>query len=68
MIPTKINHTINDSLIIHLYEIAFAYFLIMSDKGFTMGAAYLQNMAAADFFAVWIWIDNDSDPSQAWPL
>jgi len=53
----KINHTVNNTVVVHLHEVTFANFLIMSDKSLAIGATYRQHVTAANFFAIWIRID-----------
>ena len=53
----KIHGTLDDSVVIHLHKITLPDFLIVGDVAFAMGAAYLQDMAAPDFFAIWVFID-----------
>jgi len=43
-------------VVIHFDKIAFADFLVLGDIAFAMGAAYRQDMAAPDFFAIWIFV------------
>ena len=53
----EINRTIDDSIVVHFYKITFADFLIVGDETFTVGAAYLQDMAASDLSAVRVFVN-----------
>jgi len=64
MIEREINSAFNDSLIIHLYKVAFTNFLIVRDKVFAVGTTHLQDVTASDFFAVWILINLHGQPLQ----
>ena len=57
MILGEINCTVDYPVIVHFYEIAFADFLITGNKILTVGAGDLQDMAAPDLFAVWVFIN-----------
>jgi len=54
----KVQHPVNNPLVVHLHEVAFAHFLIMGNECFAMGAVDRQDVAATDFFAVWVWVNG----------
>ena len=54
MVLGEINCAVDDSVVIHFYEITFANFLIIGNEALAIGTGNLQDMAAPDLFAVWV--------------
>ena len=52
----KVQNAVNDTFVVHLHEVTFTHLLVVGDEGFTMSARDRQNMAATDFFAIWVWV------------
>jgi len=42
----KVDSPVNDPFVVHLHEVALAYFLVIGNKVLAVGANYLQNMTA----------------------
>jgi hypothetical protein len=51
----EVQNAVNNTVVVHLNEVALTDLLIVGDKSFAMGAAYRQDVTATDFFAVWVW-------------
>ena len=56
MVLRKIDTTFDNSIVVHLYKITFANFLIHSDKTFAVGATHFKNMAAPHPLAVRVFV------------
>ena len=54
MVQGEVNCAVDDSVVIHFYEITFANFLIICNEVLAIGACNLQDVAAPDLFTVWI--------------
>ena len=52
MVLGKVHDAVNNTVVVHFDKVAFAYFLIVGNKCFAVGAVYGQYVAAAYFFAV----------------
>ena len=57
MILRKIDGSLDDSIVVHFDEITFANLLIQGNQAFTVSTAHFQQMAASDFFTVWVFIN-----------
>ena len=54
MVQRKINGTLDNPIVIHLYEVALPYFLVLSNKILAVSTTDIQNVATPYFFTIWV--------------
>ena len=62
----EVNRAVYDTVVVHFYKVTLADFLVVGDEGFAMGASDLQNVAAADFFGVGVFVDGHNGNPPGW--
>ena len=56
VILREVDRAFDDAVVVHLDEVTLADFLVVRNPLATIRAAYGEDVTAADFFAVWVWV------------